>query len=96
MAKFNKDLIVNDGMYVKYEGRFVARFKRGGAKSFISFLVKNFEVEEYFQLLATVPPLTVLETKGFVDSNTKRALKFMGFAPTQAGKKAYLDSIVSK
>ncbi len=49
---------------------FVARFKylkpRSKANAFVKFLTSNFTPAEYFALYATgMPPLTILQTKGF-------------------------------
>mgnify|MGYP003340300401 CR=1 FL=1 len=55
------------GMYAMYQGKFVARFKRGGRGSFLSFLCKNFTVEEYFSRLNSGEnPLDILESKGYI------------------------------
>jgi len=58
---------------------FVARFKYSGYARFRDFLIKNFDVEEYFQLTdrngENLAPLTALETKGFVSDNALKALK---------------------
>jgi hypothetical protein len=91
MAKFNPEQFVFDGMYLQYQGQFVARFKRGGKAEFVRFLVKNFTVEEYFAALKTLQPVEVLETRGFVSAKIKNYLKLMGFAPNAAGRQAYLD-----
>ena len=52
MTAFNKDNFESFGGYVHYrvgaERKFVARF--------LTFLRKNFQVEEYFDLLNTVKP----------------------------------------
>tara|TARA_R100000234_G_C4919014_1_gene143302 strand:+ start:23 stop:361 length:339 start_codon:yes stop_codon:yes gene_type:complete len=56
---------------------FIARFKvRKPYKTWINFLVKNFTVEEYLGLINYnnpnhVPPLTALESKGFVPPHRK-------------------------
>jgi hypothetical protein len=59
--------------------RFIGRFKYANAtlcaEHFVEFLVENFEVEEYFGLLAGgMAPATALETKGFIDYNTRQAM----------------------
>jgi hypothetical protein len=52
---------------VSYGGKFVARFKRGGKASFLTFLTKNFTVEEYFgRLAAGELPLRIVESKGYI------------------------------
>lgn len=77
MTKFDKAGFNFDGMYLMYEGNFIARFKRGGMGSFKSFLVKNFSVEEYLKLVNefNMAPLTALETKGYVSPAMKKAIK---------------------
>ena len=56
---------------------FIARFKvRKPYKTWINFLVKNFTVEEYLGLISYsnpnhIPPLTALESKGFVPPHRK-------------------------
>jgi hypothetical protein len=59
----------------------VARFKyaspKANAKSFAKFLEKNFTPAEYFaQIAAGVPPLVILNAKGYVSLNVKRAARF--------------------
>ena len=88
MTKFNKEAFnIPSGrdIYVSYDTgnsiEVVARFKymnaRVSAKDFIKFLVKNFEVEEYLNLLrAGVAPLTILETKGYVSYNMRQLIKY--------------------
>jgi hypothetical protein len=93
--KFQTEKFKYDGMYLTYEGQFIARFKRGGKVEFVKFLVKNFSVEEYFAARSTLQPIQVLETKGFVSAKIKSCLKKLGYAPTQAGMKAYLDKKVA-
>lgn len=84
------------GEYAKYGGRFVARFKRGGRASFLSFLCKNFTVEEYFSRLdAGEAPLTILESRGYLLPHVVRMLKEAGYEPTVAGKeKMITDNIL--
>lgn len=67
--------------------RFVARFKRGGMVSFKKFLRENFTVEEYFDLLENqgLPPLKVLETKGYVSPIVAKILKSRGYPQTLEG-----------
>jgi|SanBayMetagenome_1026888.scaffolds.fasta_scaffold179805_1 hypothetical protein len=62
------------GEYAAYGGRFVARFKRGGRGEFLTFLCKNFTVEEYFSRLnAGQAPLAILMDKGFQPSRLRLA-----------------------
>jgi hypothetical protein len=96
MSKFVKSEITT-GEYAMYNGKFLARFKRGSRNAFLTFLCKNFTVEEYFERLdAGVPPLTILESKGYIDPKLGKLLKTIGFAPTVEGKAQYLMSITSK
>ena len=97
MTKFDPTQFVYDGMYLKYQGQFVARFKRGGKRGgkaeFVRFLVKNFTVEEYFFALERLQPMEILQHKGFVSPAIKKVLKIWGFEPTQAGMQAYLARV---
>ncbi len=70
MTKFEKSEFSYDGMYLKYKGQFVARFKYAHAKrrkpSFLKFLIANFTVEEYFaERDAGKAPLIILMDKGY-------------------------------
>jgi len=67
--------------------RFVARFKNGGMVAFKKFLRDNFTVEEYFDLLENqdLPPLKVLETKGYVSPKIAKILKSRGYPMTLEG-----------
>lgn len=108
MSKFNKEQLNWDGEYLTYstEGlpngqtrRFVARFKRnkGDRAGFTSFLIKNFMVEEYFRDYdAGGTPVGILESKGYISNTVKKALKRMGYAPTQAGRSSYLANLAAK
>ena len=97
MTKFNKAGFNFDGMYLMYEGDFIARFKRGGMGAFKSFLIKNFTVEEYLKMVNefNMSPIAVLETKGYISSIMKKVLIRMGYEPTADGQKAYLLAAVS-
>lgn len=69
--------------YVRYDNRFVARFKyaraAASAKDFVKFLVKNFSVEEYFGLIdGGMTPAGALETKGHINYNIRMAMKQEG------------------
>jgi hypothetical protein len=89
MTKFNrKEFKVDCGGYVHYQGVFVARFKymKGNARSFISFLVKNFSVEEYFTYRGLgFSPVEIAEHKGFILAHIKRWLKSGGYPLTREG-----------
>jgi hypothetical protein len=65
MTKFDKTKFTYHGGYLKYEDEFVARFKYSGAVNkgvFLTQLVKNHTVEEYFHKLKIdhVAPLVIL------------------------------------
>lgn len=73
-------------MYLTYDGQFVARFKRASDKiSFVSFLTKNFGVEEYFVALSNSQPLTVVESKGYILPHIRKWLKEAGLPVTRDG-----------
>jgi hypothetical protein len=62
------------------KAQFVARFKHASpltnARAFAKFLQANFTPEEYFAAYAAgTPPLMILEAKGYVSPNRKRAEK---------------------
>lgn len=79
--RFIRDNFIKHGAWLSYEvntkerDRFVARFRynRSRMGRFITFLIKNFEVEEYFELLEVqkLSPVKILEKKGF-DPFSKR------------------------
>ena len=77
---------------VNYGGKFVARFKRGGKASFLTFLVKNFTVEEYFgRLDAGESPLKILESKGYLLPHIKKLLKEIGYEVSVVGFQQYIE-----
>ena len=104
MTAFNKDEFMNYGMYVHYKVdgdiKFVARFKyaSSGKRSFITFLTKNFTVEEYFgRLAAGEAPLTILQSKGYLQPHIKKYLKQLGYPVTKAGYERYIqDNILNR
>ena len=98
MTAFTNDNLRKDGMYLSYTGPipangkrgFIARFKhdRGDMAPFMTFLKKNFTVEEYFDAYAAdIPPLKILESKGYMSRNAKKACKRGGFPVTPEGFK---------
>ena len=104
MTQFDKNQFhgVRGGTIVHYgdDYQFVARFKYGGKSSkasFLSFLIKNFTVEEYFACLAEqTPPLKILESKGYLPPIVKKALKGAGYPQTVEGRRQYIaDRFVS-
>lgn len=103
MAMFQKELFESSGECITYfaggeRGKFVARFKyvKSNKTSFLSFLIKNFTVEEYFGCLETnEAPLTILESKGYIPPHIKRVLKQAGYPQTAAGKAQYITAQVA-
>jgi hypothetical protein len=103
MTMFQKDMFESSGECITYfaggeRSKFVARFKyvKSNKASFISFLIKNFTVEEYFDRLDTnESPLTILESKGYIPLHIKRALKQAGYPQTAAGKAQYITAQIA-
>jgi len=100
---FKKTGFMTSAGYVHYDcgadRRFVARFKynRANAGPFVTFLCKNFEVEEYFTLLeAGSTPVAILETKGYVSPSAKKLCKKLGFPLTLEGYKDAIHFIASE
>tara|TARA_R110002020_G_scaffold12409_6_gene45525 strand:+ start:26683 stop:27012 length:330 start_codon:yes stop_codon:yes gene_type:complete len=101
MTRFTKENLIQDTPgYVfhmpkkgTYHGStFIARFKhvKGNAGPFMTFLRKNFTVEEWTALIDSgMTPLKAAETKGFILQHIKRWLKKDGFPQTQEGLKAW-------
>lgn len=93
MTNFVKANFDAAGEYVYYEGKFVARFKHmpRSKGSFITFLVKNFTVEEYFAARAAdVAPLNILKDKGYIQPHIKKWLKDGGYEVSPAGYEQYI------
>lgn len=90
MTAFKKENFNYDGLFLMYDGAFIARFKRGGMSQFKSFLTKNFSVEEYFMLSKELAPIVILETKGYLTPTWKTVLANAGYPVNLEGKKAYL------
>jgi hypothetical protein len=105
MTNFSRDGFINSGGYVSYRevgsvqpARFVARFKynRGNAGAFITFLIKNFTVEEYFgRYNKGETPLGILESKGYMQPHIKKLLKSQGYPVTKDGFNAYVKAITA-
>ena len=105
MAKFTNNNLVADGDYILLRetgniwdknNRFVARFKHGGKRRFLSFLKKNFTVAEYFELMekkdargVQLSPGQVLESKGFLTDYRVKLCKENGYTPDIAGYRQY-------
>jgi hypothetical protein len=82
--------------YINYGGKFVARFKRGGKASFLSFLTKNFSVEEYFgRLDAGESPLKILESRGYLLPHIKKYLKQNGYEVSKVGFDKYIQEQIA-
>ena len=79
----------------KWDRKFVARCRNHShAGSFMTFLKKNFTIEEYFEAYDSgIPPLKILETKGYITPNMKRVLRAAGFSATPEGNRRYLESL---
>ena len=89
----------NGTEYVNYNGKFVARFKyaKAGKGTFITFLCKNFTVEEYFSRLAGgEAPLKIVESKGYLLPHIKKHLKERGYPVTVAGFNQLIQDNVNK
>jgi len=100
--RFDPALFSRSGEYLYYavpgdaRPTFIARFKyqRSSARGFQSFLTAHFEVEEYLAAIAAgCAPLTVLESKGYLQPHVRRALREAGYPLTAAGKAAYLREV---
>lgn len=99
MTAFNRENINTYRGWVEYyipggDRKFVARFKyaKDGMGSFITFLIKNFTVEEYFSRLdAGEGPLTILQSKGYLQPHIKKMLKAGGYEVSAAGYKKLIS-----
>ena len=97
MTKFVNKNFKYDGMYLKYDGKFVARFKYGGMVAFKKFLRENFTVEEYFGLLDDgMAPLKILETKGYVSPKVAKILKMRGYPMTLEGRDRMIEDDIAR
>jgi len=100
MTKFVKENFTNSGGYITYgeDRKFVARFKyaKDGAGSFITFLIKNYTVEEYFALLNVgVAPLMIVQEKGYILPHIKRWLKRDGYETSKVGFDKYIEDKIN-
>ena len=103
MTAFTKENLSQDGTHLVYTGPkvpgsktgFIARFKYTHNATFATFLRRNFTVEEYFDLYnQDIAPINILETKGYMSPNVKKALKRAGYPTTAEGKKAYIAAAI--
>jgi hypothetical protein len=103
MTKFSKERF-SGTEYINYvmpdgASKFVARFKyaKGSKASFLTFITKNFTVEEYFSRLEKgESPLPILQSKGFIQPHIKKMLKEQGYPVTQAGVEQLIQANVAK
>ena len=102
---FTKQNLVNDGMYIHHVApdgtrTFVARFKgvqRRSLGPFMTFLRRNFTVEEYFaEREAGETPLRIARKKGFILSHIKTWMKREGYALTLEGYERWLADQTAK
>jgi len=94
MTKFVASNFVKSGDLIKYNDKFVARFKHqaGDRSYFLKFLRLNFTVEEYFSMLEDgMAPAKILQTKGYVSKTVQKILLRNGYTPDNAGLDAYID-----
>ena len=98
MTKFIKEQFEVSGGYVSYQGKFVLRDKYNKATgSKVTFLIKNFTVEEYFgRLDAGETPLKIMESKGYLLPHIKKWLKAEGLPVTVEGFKMMVERNVEK
>jgi hypothetical protein len=103
MTAFTKTNLEFDGMYLMYvtpgsdTRTFVARFKRGASGTFVTFLKKNFTVEEYFaRREAGEAPLEIAESKGYLLPHIKKWLKAGGYPVTVEGFKMMVADNVAR
>ena len=89
---FTKDNLLNDGKFVYFieEGkakRFVARFRIGSPKTFMTHLRKNWTVEDYFTALEEpgTAPLEIVKKTGYMLPHIKKWLREGGYPVTPAG-----------
>lgn len=78
MTKFNKADFHYHGDYLTYQGKFVARFKHvpSNGDSFVTFICKNFTVEEYMNgLAAGRTPVGLATDKGYIPAHIKKWLR---------------------
>jgi hypothetical protein len=101
-TKFTKENLIGcngyvffhkDGRETAYVNReFVARFKyvKRNMGPFMTFLRKNFTVEEYFDRYdAGETPLAIVKSKGYIASHIKAEMKRAGYPRTLAGHTAW-------
>ena len=103
--QFTKETLINRGGYVMWakdgkwetpyaDWKFVARFRGGrgggGVRSFMTHVIKNWTVEDYFAAMdAGQAPLEIVKTTGYLLPHIKRWLKDDGYPQTVAGYKLW-------
>lgn len=97
MTQFTRSNLTQDGLYVRYNDQVIARFKRGGTATFITFLIKNFTVEEYFTLQESgLQPLQIAESRGYLLPHIRKWLKEAGLPVTPAGFRMLVEQNLAK
>ena len=113
MTKFTKENLIENNEYLVYHPAhivagdvyskakvgFIARFKhdRKDMGPFKTFLIKNFTVEEYFDMYNDdVAPLKILQSKGYMSRNAKKACKRTGFPVTPDGFSQMIQAQVAE
>lgn len=99
MNEFIKEQFNFDGMYLTYNGEFVARFKYQPAehKRFIKFIMEHFTVSGYFgKIKEGYAPLSILEERGYVSNTVRKILKVAGYPQTTEGKRQYINDQIAK
>ena len=103
--QFTKETLINRGGYVMWakngqwdtpyaDMKFVARFRGGrgggGVRSFMTHVIKNWTVEDYFAAMDEgKTPLEIVRATGYLLPHIKRWLKNEGYPQTMAGYKAW-------
>ena len=109
MTLFVKDQFEYHGGYLNYridptswsfiDQRFIARCKYASTSSrgsWVTFLIKNFTVEEYLDRLAAgESTLSVMESKGYVLAHVKKELKRRGYPISRAGIDQMIDDNIA-
>jgi len=110
MTAFVRELFYIDrGGYITYgpeyrTAKFVARFKyqRAAAKTYVTFLIKNFTVEEYFAIQAAheldrkvTSAYHTAEERGYIMPHIKKWLRDRGYEVSHAGQKQMLADTVA-
>lgn len=107
---FTKQNLISDAGHVVYspsgrtyaeDNEFVARFKgsipRKSMKPFMTFLRRNFTVEEYLDRLHTgETPMQIARSKGFIMSHIKAELKKGGYPVTTEGYSQYMKDVQAR